>query len=141
MNISNRTDLGLLSIANAVIHLGRMYILPTILIELSMDFSVSLFQLGSIITMIIVIETISLPLCGYISDRVNRSFTLPVSLLIFGMFFVIIGLSGKRSLGIYVGCLTAIGVIAGFYHTAAISLLLDLFDDQNRGKAQSIHGT
>ena len=101
-----------------------------VIIELSMDFSISLFQLGSVITLIIIIETVSLPLCGYISDRVNRSLTLPTSLLLFGMFFVLIGLSGKRSLGIFVGGLTAIGVIAGFYHTAAISLLLDLFDDR-----------
>jgi len=141
MDPRNRTDLGILSIANAVIHLGRMYILPTILIELSTDFSLSLFQLGSIITLIIIIETISLPLCGYISDRVNRSFTLPVSLLIFGVFFGVIGFTGKRSLGIFVVGLIVIGLMASFYHTAAISLLLDLFDAKNRGKAQSIHGT
>ncbi len=140
MKRNHKSDLGLLFIANAAIHM-RTYLLPTILIALSEDFSLTLFQLGGLISLSLFVESISFPISGYISDRGNRSLSIPVSILICGIFLAIIGIIGQQSLYLFLLSLTLIGAAAGFYHTAAISLILDLFDEKTRGKAQSIHGT
>ncbi|MFQ6125282.1 MAG: MFS transporter [Candidatus Heimdallarchaeota archaeon] len=141
MKNSQRTDLGILFLANSTIHMGRTYILPTILTELSSDFFLSLFQLGGIITLIQAVEAISMPISGHVSDRWSRSFSIPISLLLYGFLLSLIGILGRRSFYIFIAALTFIGILAGFYHTAAISLILDLFDERSRGKAQSIHSS
>lgn len=141
MKSNQRTDLGVLFLANTTIHMGRTYILPTILTELSSDFFLSLLQLGGIITLIQVVEAISMPISGHISDRWSKSFSIPISLLLYGFLLSLIGILGRRSFYIFIAALMFIGILAGFYHTAAISLILDLFDEKSRGKAQSVHSS
>ncbi len=141
MNNNQRTDLGVLFFANFPFHMGRTYVLPTILTELSSDFFLSLLQLGGIITLTQAIEAISMPISGHISDQWSKSFSIPISLLLYGFLLSLIGVLGRKSFYIFIAALTFIGILAGFYHTAAISLILDLFDEKSRGKAQSVHSS
>ncbi len=111
MKRNHKTDLSLLFIANAAIHM-RTYLLPTILIALSEDFGLTLFQLGGLISLSLFVESISFPISGYISDRGNRSFSIPVSILLCGIFLALIGIIGQKSLYLFFVSLTIIGAAA-----------------------------
>ena len=108
-------------------------ILPAIYNPLQQQLGFSLLQLGTLTSIQSLLQSVSTPFWGYLSDTRSRKTILSLGCLLWGFFTLLTGLSNTYIQMIYFRALTGIG-LAVIIPTAD-SLITDLFFESERGIA------
>lgn len=93
----------------------------------------SIGQLGTVLAISQLVNTLTLPLWGYAVDRFSRKWLLVWFTGFWGLWTCAIGLVETLPQLVLVRALSALGL--GVFIPAAFSLIGDLFDSQSRGRA------
>jgi MFS family permease len=95
-------------------------------------------RLGAITTARALLQAVSSPLWGWLSDRYSRKLLLGIGCMIWGTFTVILGFLGDFWSMFFVRALTGIGLAVIF--PTAQSLIADFFPKSKRGQAFGMLG-
>lgn len=108
-------------------------ILPAVYNPLQQQLGFTLIQLGTLTAIGTLLQSVSTPIWGYLSDTRSRKTVLSLGCLLWGLFTFLTGLSSNYIDMIYFRAMTGIG-LAVIVPTAE-SLITDLFYENERGVA------
>ena len=110
----------------------------TLLIEIEDTFAIDHAQAGLALTAMWFFYGIMQFPSGIVSDIKGRKKTIIVSIIIFSGAYILIG--GSFNYFLFIGALIMVGIGAGSYPTAGISMLTDLYREK-RGRALGIQSS
>ena len=108
-------------------------LLPAVLPLVIMEFNLNYAESGAIMAVSAFLMTSLQAMTGYIADRTNRITLQFLGLTTLAIGTVLTSLSTNYSQLLAFQCLVGIG--ASIYHPTGYSLLSDMFESKNRGKA------
>ena len=106
--------------------------LPTYYTSIGREFAVARTALGFITTARSVVQTIMLPIWGYLSDRYSRKKVLTVGILVWGITTILTALAANYETLLFLRLLTGLGLAAII--PTAFSIIVDIYKPEERGK-------
>lgn len=113
-------------------------LLPPALDAIEKDLHLSGSQLGALSTGFFIVYAITAPLSGYLADRWRRKSILLFAVVSWSLITAVSGLATGFIMLLTFRALTGLG--EGGYFPTSLSLIGDLFDPDQRGKAIGLHG-
>lgn len=133
---AKRRAIILISAAHFISHL-HILLLPPLFVVLAVEFDVSFTALGIAITVFNIATTLTQAPVGVAVDRFGAKSILMAGLVLSGLAFILIGLTGSY---IWLLVLMAVaGVANSVYHPADYALLTELVDKPRMGRVLAIH--
>ncbi|MGQ9723143.1 MAG: MFS transporter [Candidatus Jordarchaeum sp.] len=106
--------------------------LPTYFTSIGREFAVARTALGFITTARSIVQTITLPIWGYLSDRYSRKKVLLAGILIWAFTTFLVAMSGNYEQLIFFRLLTGLGLAA--IVPTAFSIIVDIYKPEVRGR-------
>ncbi len=106
--------------------------LPTYFTSIGREFAVARTALGFITTARSIVQTITLPIWGYLSDRYSRKKVLLAGILIWAFTTFLVALSGSYEQMVFFRLLTGLGLAA--IVPTAFSIIVDIYKPEVRGR-------
>lgn len=131
--LENRSRTQILINSASIIDQSDDEILPAMYLPLQQRLGLSLVQLGAITAIGSLLQSVSTPFWGYLSDKHSRKAILSVGCFLWGFFTFLLGLSNTYFTMLFFRAMTGIG-LAVIIPTAE-SLITDYFFEDERGIA------
>ncbi len=131
--LENRSRTQILINSASIIDEADDQILPAMYLPLQQRLGLSLIQLGAITAIGSLLQSVSTPLWGYLSDTHSRRLILSLGCFLWGLFTFLLGTSSNYFSMLFFRAMTGIG-LAVIIPTAQ-SLITDYFFEDERGIA------
>ena len=134
--LSNRSRTQILINSASIIDEADDQILPAIYLPLQQRLGFSLVQLGAITAVGSLLQSVSTPIWGWLSDTQSRKTILSLGCFLWGLFTFLLGTSDTYVNMLFFRAMTGIG-LAVIIPTAQ-SLITDYFFEEERGIANAL---
>ena len=113
--------------------------LPTYYTSIGREFAVARTALGFITTARSVVQTIMLPIWGYLSDRYSRKKVLTVGILVWGVTTILTALAANYETLLFLRLLTRLGLAAII--PTAFSIIVDIYKPEREESTSDTSGS
>lgn len=129
--------LGILMVLAFLNYMDRS-LLPPALNSIKKELGLSSGEAGALATGFFLVYALTAPLAGYLADRMSRKRILLFAVIMWSIVTALSGTAGGFASLLFWRALTGLG--EGGYFPTALSLIGDLFEKNQRGKAIALHG-
>jgi MFS family permease len=129
--------LGILMVLAFLNYMDRNLLFPAV-DDIRNEFGLSWGQVGMLSSGFFLVYAITAPLAGYLADRLSRKRILLFAVVMWSVVTALSGTAGGFASLLLFRALTGFG--EGGYFPTALSLIGDLFEKNQRGKAIALHG-